>query len=237
MPARPRGAVPRTLRIGAALVLALFPIGAGILLLTADGWAVNRWNVRAWTVVTAVTGGRGVITPEVFAVLANVALFVPLCAALAVLVPRWIWVLVIAALSTGVEAYQSALGTRTADVGDVLANTAGAVLGVALGRGIRRLALRAQAARTADAPGAIASRPAGPGVIPSGRPGPGPLSPGRPGPGPLSPGRRSPGPLSPGPLSPGAAGAARPAPAGPTTPGAAPGGSADAPGAAPDGRG
>ena len=85
-------ALPRPLRLLAALVLLLYPLAAGALLLTSDGWAVNRLNVRAWHAVTGAVGPREQITPEMFAALANVALFVPFFAALAVLVPTWWWV-------------------------------------------------------------------------------------------------------------------------------------------------
>lgn len=122
----------------ALFVIGLYPLGAGYLLLVDDGWAVNRANVRLWAWVTS-WGGRSVITPEDFAVLANIVLFVPFFAALAILIPRWRWVLVAAALSAGVEVYQGTLESRTSDLGDVVANTLGAGLGVGLGMVLRRL--------------------------------------------------------------------------------------------------
>ena len=90
--ARPKSALPRPLRLLAALVLLLYPLAAGTLLLTSDGWAVNRLNVRIWYALTGAVGLREQIPPELFAALANVALFVPFFAALAVLVPTWWWV-------------------------------------------------------------------------------------------------------------------------------------------------
>lgn len=129
---------PRALSVLAALVLLLYPLAAGTLLLTSDGWAVNRLNVRLWYAVTGAVGLREQITPEMFAVLANVALFVPFFAALAVLVPTWWWVLGGAAVSGAVELYQGGIG-REQDVVDILANTAGAGLGVGLGLLVRRL--------------------------------------------------------------------------------------------------
>ncbi|MFC0674720.1 VanZ family protein [Brachybacterium hainanense] len=144
-------ALPRWTRTSALAVLALYPAGAAFLLLLDDGWAVNRANVRVWYAVTAVTGGRDVITPEVFAVIANVALFVPVFAALAVLVPtRW-WVLLAALLSTAVELHQMGI-QREADLGDVVANTFGAGLGTVLGIGLRALVLRRGAAPAAALP-------------------------------------------------------------------------------------
>lgn len=145
--ARPHSALPRPLRLLAALVLLLYPLGAGALLLTSDGWAVNRLNVRIWYAVTGAVGLREQITPEMFAALANVALFVPFFAALAVLVPTWWWVAAGAGLSIAVELYQGEIGTREQDLVDILANTAGAALGVGLGLLVRRVAVRRSARR------------------------------------------------------------------------------------------
>lgn len=161
---------PRPLRAVAVLVLLLYPLAAGALLLTSDGWAVNRLNVRLWYTVTGAVGLREQITPEMFAALANVVLFVPFFAALAVLVPTWWWVLGGAALSGAVELYQGRI-SREQDVVDIVANTAGAGLGVGLGVLVRRIALR-RAARSGAAarPGAAKThRPAvsGAGSAPS----------------------------------------------------------------------
>ena len=163
-------ALPRPLRLLAVLVLLLYPLGAGALLLTSDGWAVNRLNVRIWYVVTGAVGLREQITPEMFAALANVALFVPFFAALAVLVPTWWWVAAGAGLSIAVELYQGEIGTREQDVVDILANTAGAALGVGLGLLVRRLAGRhARNRRTGRPADASARRPglSGAGSAPS----------------------------------------------------------------------
>ena len=135
-----KSGLPRPLRLLAALVLLLYPLGAGALLLTSDGWAVNRLNVRIWYAVTGAVGLREQVAPEMFAALGNVALFVPFFAALAVLVPTWWWVAAGAALSIAVELYQGEIGTREQDLVDILANTAGAALGVGLGMLVRRLA-------------------------------------------------------------------------------------------------
>lgn len=132
-----RAPLPRPLRLIACAVLVLYPLAAGVLLLTADGWAVNRANVRVWWFVTSVVGGRSVISPEHVAGVANVLLFVPFFAALAVLVPCWWWVLVGSGASTAVELYQSTLSTREASAWDVLANTLGALIGVVLGIALR----------------------------------------------------------------------------------------------------
>ena len=163
-------ALPRPLRLLAALVLLLYPLGAGALLLTSDGWAVNRLNVRIWSAVTGAVGLREQITPEMFAALANVALFVPFFAALAVLVPTWWWVAAGAGLSIAVELYQGEIGTREQDLVDILANTAGAALGVGLGLLVRRLAGRHARNRRTERPAdASARRPglSGAGSAPS----------------------------------------------------------------------
>lgn len=163
-------ALPRPLRLLAALVLLLYPLGAGALLLTSDGWAVNRLNVRIWSAVTGALGLREQVTPEMFAALANVALFVPFFAALAVLVPTWWWVAAGAGLSIAVELYQGEIGTREQDLVDILANTAGAALGVGLGLLVRRLAGRHARTRRTERPAdASARRPglSGAGSAPS----------------------------------------------------------------------
>ena len=151
-------------------MLLLYPLAAGALLLTSDGWAVNRLNVRIWYAVTGAVGLREQVTPEMFAALANVALFVPFFAALAVLVPTWWWVAAGAALSIAVELYQGEIGTREQDLVDILANTAGAALGVGLGLLVRRLAgSRARNRRTERPADASARRPglSGAGSAPS----------------------------------------------------------------------
>lgn len=149
--------VPRGVQCAAGVLLALYPLGAGVLLLTADGWAVNRANVQIWYHVTGLLGVREHVSPEGFAVAANVVLFVPFFAALAMLRPTWWWVLLGAALSTSVELYQGSLGTRIQDPWDIVTNTLGAALGVAAGLAMRRRILSgpaggATAPTTPDAP-------------------------------------------------------------------------------------
>lgn len=166
--ARPKSALPRPLRLLAALVLLLYPLAAGTLLLTSDGWAVNRLNVRIWYAVTGAVGLREQITPEMFAALANAALFVPFFAALAVLVPTWWWVAAGAGLSIAVELYQGEIGTREQDLVDILANTAGAALGVGLGLLVRRVAVRRSGRRPGlSGAGSAPSAPTTPGAPPA----------------------------------------------------------------------
>lgn len=139
----------RWARAIAVAVLLVYPACASVLLLTRNGWAVNRANVFVWT-YTLGPGGLGLpISPERFADLANVVLFVPPFAALALLVPSWWWVAAGTAISTGIETAQLVRGGRDATVVDVLTNTCGAALGVALGLWIRR---RLAAAEPSQAP-------------------------------------------------------------------------------------
>lgn len=160
--------LPLSARLAAIAVLAAGLAAMLTLLLDADGWSINRANVRAWTLVAGPLGLMQVVSPEQFAVVANVVLFVPLFAALALLVPRWWWVLLAAAGSTAVELYQLSLDTRLAQVSDVLANTAGAALGVALGiwlhRGLTRSLVPPDALEPADGNGAADSAGASAGL-------------------------------------------------------------------------
>lgn len=142
----PRRRLPRGLIAAALAVLVLYPLVAGTILLTSDGWAVNRANVQVWYTVTGLFGVREHVSPGAFAALANVVLFVPFFAALAVLRRTWWWVLLGAALSTTVELYQGTLGSRTQDPWDIVTNTLGAAVGVGLGMLIARRALNGAAA-------------------------------------------------------------------------------------------
>ncbi len=81
----------------------------------------------------------------------NVAMFVPLGLLVVWWGGRWWQGLVLAAtLSTAIELTQLwFLPTRVADVGDVIANTAGAALGLLLATGLRRWRRRSQQAHNA----------------------------------------------------------------------------------------
>lgn len=136
-------ALPRGAQIAAIVFLACCLGGALVLLLAGDGWAVNRANVWVWARVTGPLGLQGIVGPEQFAVLANVALFVPIFAALALLVPSWWWIAIAGVGSIAVEAYQFTLGTRQAEIVDVITNIAGAALGVTVGILLRGRLVRA----------------------------------------------------------------------------------------------
>lgn len=164
-------ALPRRVQVAAILVLVCCLGVALALLLVGDGWAVNRANIWVWARVTGPLGLQGVVSPEQFAVLANVALFVPILAALALLVPSWWWIAVAATGSVAVESYQFALGTRQAEVVDVLANMAGAAIGVTVGMRLRRRLVRQVGEtlrRGASGRASAASEPTIPGGAPAG---------------------------------------------------------------------
>lgn len=126
-----------------AAVLLLAYVGATMWLLTTDdGWAVNRLNVAIWSATVGPAGLRLPITPEQFADIANVLLFIPPFLALGLLVPSWWWVLLGGATSCAVELYQRSEGSRDASAADVVTNTLGAAIGVGLGLWISRAADR-----------------------------------------------------------------------------------------------
>lgn len=150
---------PPAIRWAALALLAVYVLAAGALLLTADGWAVNRANVAVWELVTRPLGLSGAIGPDRFGDLMNVVLFVPPFAALAVALPtRW-WVATGAGASAGVELYQATLGSRDASVVDVLTNTLGALVGTALGLWLQRRLSRGGGRRRAAVGRRAASGP------------------------------------------------------------------------------
>lgn len=132
---------PRALTLArtlSAVTLLLLGAGASALLLTPDGYGLNRLNVRVWYLLST-PGIRRATSPELYATMWNVLLFVPIFAALALWIPRW-WITGIGlALSITVELYQGLLGSRDPSPIDVLTNTAGALLGTGLGIWAHRL--------------------------------------------------------------------------------------------------
>lgn len=136
------------LRLLGAAILVMFPLAGGLLVLWQDGWAINRLNV--WVLITLL-GPFGLhrhITPEQFAAVMNVALFVPVGFALYLIWHRWWWALVVLGISLSIEGYQFMIGTRIASVLDVLTNTAGGIIGILLAWWL----LRRAAGRDAAAP-------------------------------------------------------------------------------------
>lgn len=128
-----RAGLPAWLGALASLIAVAYPVGMAWLLTTADGWRINRLNVDVWLAVLSPFDLHRVVSPEQFAVAMNVALFVPLAWALAVLVPRWWWLAALVGLSCAVESYQWVIGSRQASLGDIASNATGAALGVWLG--------------------------------------------------------------------------------------------------------
>lgn len=132
--------VPAWLKAVALAVVAAYPAAVGWLLLTPHAWQVNRLNVHIWITLLSPVGLHRVISPEQFAVVANVILFVPLVWALWILRRHWIWVAGVLALSCAVEMYQAFIGSRDSTIIDIIANTLGAFLGAALGELTRHYA-------------------------------------------------------------------------------------------------
>lgn len=137
------------LRILGALILLATVVAVGSLLTTADGWGVNRLNVAVWQALLGPVGLTRFITPEAFAALMNIVLFIPIGFALHLLIrTRW-WILALAMASIAVETYQFSMGTRIASIGDVVTNTLGGAIGVLTGRAVVQRALRSGAAPSA----------------------------------------------------------------------------------------
>jgi glycopeptide antibiotics resistance protein len=132
----PDGPPRRNAGAGRAPVVALTVVVVvllGVVLLWPDGGVVNRAVVRLYVVLLD-RGMPAWVTPDVYAGLLNVVLFVPL-GWLGVSLLRWPPVRVVlglAAFSAAVELVQAlpALG-RDASVGDLVCNTLGAALGAA----------------------------------------------------------------------------------------------------------
>ncbi|WP_395242721.1 VanZ family protein [Agromyces sp. MMS24-K17] len=105
---------------------------------------VGTAGVRVLKLVPFVAaGGEGASDPV--EVVGNLLVFVPFGLFLALLAPRWSWwrvAGVVGAASLGLEVGQYALAVGSADLTDVIANTAGGVTGAAL------LALARRALRT-----------------------------------------------------------------------------------------
>lgn len=130
-------------RLAGVILLAIYLGAAAALVLTRNGWSVNRLNVFIWIHTVGDAGLQLPISPEQFAAIANVLLFVPLFFAAALVRRSWWWVIVGSGLSSLIELTQLIRGGRDASIGDVLANTLGATIGLALGvvvhRGVRSL--------------------------------------------------------------------------------------------------
>jgi glycopeptide antibiotics resistance protein len=115
---------------------AVYLVALVVLVAGPWGWWLNRLTVRLyvlfrydWPVVPDVVG------PEHYGALLNVLLFVPL-GLLVVVVTRWSWwwvTLAAAVVSTAIEVVQWLFLARVGEVGDVVANTLGALAGAVAG--------------------------------------------------------------------------------------------------------
>jgi hypothetical protein len=136
---RRSGAPASRLIAGLVVLLALGVSLAGIAALTLFG--AQGLGAEQRLELDPVLGAWGWSGIAWRPVIDNVTLFVPLGAALAALLcrTRWTAVLAVAVLvSVGVEAFQWVFPTgRIANTADVLANGAGAALGIALARTLR----------------------------------------------------------------------------------------------------
>ena len=123
---------------------AAYVAGLAALTLAPVGWSLNRLTVRLYVFFkydVPIAPTRAL--PENYGDLLNVLMYVPLAALLAGTRLRW-WgaLLLCVAGSIGTELVQSSVG-REPEVRDVVANSAGALLGVALNEVLRRARRRA----------------------------------------------------------------------------------------------
>ena len=114
------------------VALAAYVLGLVVLLAGPWGWVLNRLTVRLyvffrydWPIAPDAA------LPEHYGVLLNVLLFVPLAALGVLVVARpWWWVVLLAAAGSALaEVVQGLWLAREGDWRDVVANTAGALLG------------------------------------------------------------------------------------------------------------
>ncbi|WP_051215035.1 VanZ family protein [Granulicoccus phenolivorans] len=128
----------RSRRIAAALGL-VSGAAVAFVLLFPDGWAINRFYVSVYLIGLHTFGIPPSVTPEWYAALGNLLLFIPLTACAAIVWPKvrwWIWPVGVLVLSGTFEVVQSFIG-REPSLGDVALNTGGALVGAAV-VGIRR---------------------------------------------------------------------------------------------------
>ncbi|WP_170931984.1 VanZ family protein [Brachybacterium massiliense] len=129
--------LPRGAR-GALLAMLAVLAAAGFLLLTSEhGETISTVNRFLWWSLFGRNPMQHVITPDGFGFLANIMLFAAPFLLLAIFRPRWWWVPVGVALSAVAELHQFSIATRHPDLHDVVANSLGALIGVAAGIAVR----------------------------------------------------------------------------------------------------
>ncbi len=157
---RPVAPAPARARVWPRVVAGVLLLGYGLLLVIAT---LDPDPATAGTTGTPIEAGSSTVLERVFAalhglgvpswfgfteleILANVAVFVPIGLLAALALPRRLWwaaFLAACALSAAIELIQLlALPTRVASLSDVAANSAGALLGVALAALLRALVPR-----------------------------------------------------------------------------------------------
>lgn len=112
----------------------LYLVGLFWSLFGADAWGLNRLTVRLYVAFGPVAPAG--LRPEDYGIALNVLLFVPLGWLLARATRRAAWVVVLLALpaSAAAELVQLGFLDRQAEVVDVVANAAGALVGALLAR-------------------------------------------------------------------------------------------------------
>ncbi len=129
--------MPRSLCAVAYAVAVLSLVAGGVLVLWPSGWAVNRLVVFLYYRAVQPLGLAEMISLDRFDDLLNVALFVPLVAALTIIRRTWWWVVAGVVLSGGIELFQALVMTqRYGTVTDVISNSCGVLIGALIGRGM-----------------------------------------------------------------------------------------------------
>lgn len=114
-------------------IAAVYVAGLALLVLVPRGWELNRLTVHLYVLFrNDVPLAPDWVLPEHYGVLLNVLLFLPLGALLAVAwaTPWWRVALVCLTLSVTIEVVQARWLERDGGWPDVVANTAGGLLGV-----------------------------------------------------------------------------------------------------------
>lgn len=124
---------PRLARRVGSLLLCAYLAGAAVLFFWPSGSRIHRMNLDFWWQTRRLFGAPPGYGPDQAEILANaIVMFLPVLALclIFVRVKPWVWVLLAALASAGIEVTQGfVLPHRKLDLTDFLANTAGAMLG------------------------------------------------------------------------------------------------------------